>query len=238
MINVMIHPLLDVVRSLTVFSKGGLRLAGIVTPARIPNGENKGVTVPVAQDVTGTRAWETGRYAELLPNEYYRGVWFFEEAQDVQFIGYGDGNRSDLMYFETDVYLKGWINVKKLNYPAFATARMVLELTSALTEGTSELSRDAGRFAVSASAFTGAHVDVQVLQQQTRTRDVFGRYSNLVPEVTPEFEYFALRLRLRFEVGKNCYFELLPEGERFAIMDTAETGVTDDEGNIIAGFQT
>jgi len=184
------------------------------------------------------RAWETGRYDELLPNEYYRGVWFFEQFSDTEFLGYGDAHERDVMYYESDVVLKGWLNVKKLGYPEYASARMLLELTQGFTAGTSPVSRDAGRLSITANSSTGALVDVQVLRQLRHGPDVFSSYPDLVPEVLPEFEYFGLLLRLRLAISKTCYHTLLPDGERFAIMDTSETGVTDTDGNIITGFET
>jgi len=207
MIKVMIHPLLAVVSDLSLFTTGGLRLAGLAVPTRIPNGKNKGVIVPVAEDVTGTRAWENGQYNELLPNEHYNGVFFFEQASDVEYLGRGDGVTRDTLYYEADVVLKGWVNTQKVNATPYLTSRLVLELTRDLTQGTSDFVRDAVRHLVTVGQFTGAFIDVQVLRQLRHGPDVFGSYPELVPEVLPEFEYFGLLLRLRFGVGVDCFTE-------------------------------
>ena len=207
MIHTITTPIKTAISALTLFTSGtDTRIAGIVQPVTRVDKDKKPFTFPISCDVTGTACYEQGRYFDLLPNDLYRAVIYFEQLGDVRFTGYLD-SKDKTMIYETNLRLVGWINAKKLGSTDCAiTSRIVLGIIKALTAVKGESNRKAGRLTVADAAFTGAIVEVDVVRQLRQDPSIFSRYN--MPnggQLLYPWDYFALDIAATLYVGRNCF---------------------------------
>lgn len=182
------------------------RIAGIVQAVEKVDPKTKQKFVfPVSCDVDGTACWEQGRYFELLPNDLYRAVIYFEQLTDVRFEGYKDEKRR-IMIYRTNIRLVGWLNLKKLgSTDCTLTARVVLGIIKALTVNQGEFSRNSGRFVVTDEAYTNAVVEVEPVAQVRQDKSLFSRYTLKETNLLYPWDYFAIELACVLYVGRECF---------------------------------
>lgn len=221
MIHNIIAPIRDTIADMTLFTGNDTRLAGVVVPitkaVQVKGAgsapASRDVTFPASCDVSGRACYEEGRYFDLLPNDRYKTVAYFEQQTDVRYTGFKDGTKDKIMTFETDVRLVCWVNAKKLGYAdCSVTGRIVLGMITALSARRGEMSRTSGRFDVEDEAFTNAVVEADVVRQLRRDASIFSRYTLPVVDLLYPWDFFALDIRCAFHVGREC-FEAVAVGE-------------------------
>lgn len=218
MIHTITEPIKTAISALDFYSGDAARLAGVVIPISKTDADGNTIVFPASCDVDGQACYEQGRYFDLLPNDNYQTVGYFEQRSDVRFTGYLDA-KDQWMLHETDLRFVSWLNVKKLGYTDCSiTSRVVLGVISTLTANKGELSRNNGRFSIADANFTGAAVEVEPVRQAVKDPSIFARYTfarnttkTRTGGVTQFFEilypwdYFAIDLRCTLIVGRDCF---------------------------------
>lgn len=204
MIHAIVAPIKTAIEALDIADKVG----GIVMPlTKEIEGQNN-IIFPVSCDISGQKCYEDGRYFDLLPSESYKTVMYFEQRSGVRYIG-PKGPGSGTMVYEANVRLVGWLNAKKLGFTDCSiTSRVVLTVIKAILAEQAEYSRNAGRFTVTDGNYTNAIVEAEVVQQVPKDPSIFSAYT-VQQELLYPFDYFAIDLKCFFEVGKNCFVEVV-----------------------------
>lgn len=208
MITTIIAPLKTAISGMDLFTTGtDTRLAGVTIPVTKTDREGRIVTFPVSCDADGTACYEQGRYFELLPNDRYRAVIYFEQLTDVRFTGYKpEGGKDRVMIYVTDIRLIGWLNAKKLgSADCSITDRVALEIITTLTATAGETSREAGRFSVTDENFTNAIVEIVPIRQVRQDATIFSRYTLRETVLMYPWDYFAIDFTCYLYVGRNCF---------------------------------
>lgn len=214
MIDTIIAPIKTAIAAMPLFTTGtDTRIAGLVSPISKKDKEGKPFTFPISCDVDGTACYEQGRYFDLLPNDLYRAVIYFEQLSDVSFTGYKD-SKDKIMIYESSLRLVGWINLKKFgSTDCTITSRLVLGIIKALTATKGEISRESGQFAVSDANFTNAVVELVIDQQVRQNPNIFGRYTLKETNLLYPWDYFAIDLTCNLYVGRECFVEVTAGAE-------------------------
>lgn len=213
MIHIIAEPIKTAISAMTLFTDGtDTRIAGVVTPVTKKDKDGNKFTFPASCDVDGKACYEQGRYFDLLPNDLYRAVIYFEQRTDVRFTGYKPP-KDKVMIYETDLRLVGWINAKKLgSTDCSITSRIVLEIIKTLTTTQGELEKTSGRLTVADAAFINAVVDVLPVSQVRQDQSIFSRYTLKETVLLYPWDYFAIDLRCALYVGREC-FDAVTAGE-------------------------
>lgn len=213
MIHAIVGPLKAAVENIALFTTGtDTRTAGVVIPVTRKVGDKR-LTFPVSCDVTGATCVEQGRYLELLPNDQFRAVIYFEQRSDVRFVGYLDA-KDKLMRFDADVRLVGWLNLKKMGLTDCSiTARVVMGIIKALTTTRGETDRNSGRLLITDGNYTNAAVEVVPVRQVRQDKSIFNRYTIPEDQLLYPWDYFALDLRCSLIVGRECFAEVTDDVE-------------------------
>jgi len=212
MIHSIVEPIKTAIATQDLYTGDQARLAGIVIPITKTDADGASITFPASCDVDGLACYEEGRYFDLLPNDLYQTVGYFEQRSDVRFAGYLD-SKDKVMIHQVDLRFVSWLNLKKLGYSDCSiTSRVVLGVIKALTATKGETSRTAGRLSVADAAFSGAIVEVDPQRQVLQDVSIFSRYTYRrtgatapIPELLYPWNYFALDLLCTFFVGRECF---------------------------------
>ncbi len=94
------------------------RYGGLVRPAvKTFIDENSGLiynkTYPVSCDVTEKECWEKGRYQDLIPNDRYKSITYFEQRGSIAIRETQFGGR-DVLEFSAPMLFVAWLNLPKL----------------------------------------------------------------------------------------------------------------------------
>ena len=221
MIHTIVAPIKDAIAAMPLFTTGtDTRIAGPVIAVEKENDGRKFV-FPASCDVDGRACWEQGRYFELLPNDSYRAVIYFEQLSGVRFEGYKDA-KDKIMIYTCNVRLVGWLNLKKFgSTDCSITSRLILGIIKTITATKGESSRTSGRFTVTDADYTNTVVDVEPVQQVRQDATIFSRYSvrrgntsdNFFKELLYPWDYFALDLACTLYVGRECFTEVVAGAE-------------------------
>lgn len=124
MINQLIQPLSDIITSLPYVDRYG----GIVnTVSRLVQvgSTDEGQPIydkeyfPISCGVTSKECWEDGRYQDLIPNENFSSVWYFEQIDGMRYEGEIRKAGGYTFYkFTEKLRLVGWLNLPKLGIEA------------------------------------------------------------------------------------------------------------------------
>lgn len=214
MIHAITTPIKDTIAAMPLFTAGtDTRIAGIVQPVNKKDKDGNRFTFPASCDVDGLACWEQGRYFDLLPNDLYRAVVYFEQLTGVRFVGYKD-SKDKTMIYQGNIRLVGWLNLKKFGATdCTITSRLVLGIIKALTVTKGELSRTSGQLTVSDGDFTNAIVEVEPLQQVRQDPSVFSKYTLKETNLLYPWDYFAIDLTCRLYVGRECFTEVTAGAE-------------------------
>jgi hypothetical protein len=198
------------------------RVAGLVQTAERPimvmeGGKQLQIGVdsfPIASDVEGLRCWERNMYYALLPGHLYKSVIYFEETSATVFAGYKDP-KQNFMVFTGTLRLVCWLNCKQfgVDKPGISDRLMleiILRLQGNRATNKGQTLRKGTRIDVIDETYNGAAIEFEVLGKPITDRSIFGRYSlfEYTESLIYPFEFFALDLGFRFEVGKNCVVKL------------------------------
>lgn len=209
MIHTIVTPIKDAIATMPLFTTGtDTRIAGIVRPStRYKDGRS--FVLPAAFDVEGRACWEQGRYFELLPNDLYRAVVYFEQLSDVRFEGYKD-SKDRIMIYQVNLRLVCWVNFKKMGTTDLTiTDRLSLGVIKALTATKGEISRTSGKLTVTDGNFTNSTVEVEPVSQVRQDRSIFSRYTIKEDNLLYPWDYFAINLACTLYVGRECFTEVV-----------------------------
>jgi len=199
------------------------RISGLVTRAVQPVmvnvdgqlakiGEN---VYPIADDLEGKQCFESGRYFDMLPSSAYKSVVYFEQTAPVQRLENKD-NKGKIWVFQTDVRLVCWLNLKKFGEenPGLADVAM-LAIMKRVLETKGQTLEQSGNIPVNDDRLTNARLEVSILGQPVTDRNIFARYSisEIAENLLYPFEFFAIDLRCRFEIGRDCFESILEADE-------------------------
>lgn len=214
MIHTITTPIKDAISDLPLFTDGtDTRIAGVVQPVTKKDKEGNRFTFPASCDVDGLACWEQGRYFDLLPNDLYRAVIYFEQLTGVRFQGYKD-SKDKIMIYQANLRLVGWLNLKKLgSTDCTITSRLVLGIIKALTTTKGETSRTSGKLSVQDATYTNAVVEVEPVQQVRQDQSVFSRYTLKETNLLYPWDYFAIDLACTLYVGRECFDEVTAGAE-------------------------
>jgi len=168
------------------------RISGVVQTAVKKNAAGNLVRYPIACDVDGKECDDTGRYLDLIPNDRFKSVMYFEDLGGSQF---NEKNGNDLR-FTSNIRLVGWLNLKELGKDdCHITAQVVAHIITRL-ESTQE---------INPIPFT--RLKIAVISQLVRTPQIFGRYTyqeDQTQYLMFPYDYFAIDFRVTYSINKSC----------------------------------
>ena len=163
-------------------------------------------TFPISCNVSATDCLETGKYTQLVPNDAYKSVCWFEETGDAP--TEISGPKAKTATAVQNMRFVCWLNLKRLGYDdCQGTTRFELAVIKALS----------GARSFTVDGITG-RIDVTrtSIIQQDRAR-IFGRYSFAESRNDAVFfwpyGFFAVDLVCRVMVGVGCIDDLVSETE-------------------------
>lgn len=177
------------------------------TELYIPAGAQSLLKVfPVSCDISATDCFETGKYSQLVPNDAYKSVCWFEQNGDAP--TQLSGAKAKVATATQNMRFVCWLNLKKLGYDdCKGTTRFELAVIKALS----------GSRSFTVDGITG-RIDVVSTSviQQDRAR-VFGRYSFAEARNDAVFfwpyGFFAVDLVCKVSVPVGCVDDLVSETE-------------------------
>lgn len=180
------------------------RFGGLVQPVtQDVNGDS--FTFPISCDVSGKECFETGKYADLVPNSSYKSVLYFEQIGDVGRPEITGAKRNTIKWSAT-LRLVGWLNLDKLGETDCAvTDQVVYTIIDKVTEGN-------GVYDISNAAFTNAKMTVRLDRVVKKSPDIFRAYSysEFVGNLVYPFDYFAVDFAVNLYVNKACLTAYVP----------------------------
>lgn len=197
------------------------RVAGLVSRAERPimmEVEGRQVqfgvdAFPISHDVEGKKCWETGKYYALLPSHTYKSVIYFEQTSPLVFAGPKD-IKGKIWVFTGNIRLVCWINAKKfgVDTPGLSDRLMLMVLKRMVRDRPNK-----GHTLANSSIipfiddnFINPHLEVLILGQPVTDSSIFGRYTigAQAENLLFPYEYFAIDMQFRFEVGKECIIDV------------------------------
>lgn len=145
---------------------------------------------PVACNVTARQCEEEGMYTDLVPDDKYRTIIYFEDRGS-KFID----RARDRMNFISQLRLVCWMNLKHFNTTECSlSAPIIAKIVSSLPT----IYENSGNY---------QNILVEVSGVVPKTQDIFSFYT--YKEETNQYllypyDYFALDLNVKFSINKNC----------------------------------
>lgn len=156
---------------------------------------------PAGCDIDVRNCWENGMYLDLVPNDKYRSVVYWEDLTGLQDAGQYirlSGGRS-FMGFQATLRMVCWLNAKKLGYEG--------------CDNTPEFIQDAMKVinGIDLKQITSPirirRISLQVMDILPKDHNaIFSKYSysgNSGLFIYP-FDYFALNVRLQVQMSSDC----------------------------------
>jgi hypothetical protein len=180
------------------------RFGGLVQPVTQDLDGNR-FTFPISCDVSGKECFETGKYADLVPNSSYKSVLYFEQIGDMGQPEYVGPKRNALKWSAT-LRLVGWLNLDKLGETDCAvTDQVVYTIIDKVLENN-------GQYSITNAAFTNATMNVRMDRIVKKSPDIFRNYtySEFVGNLVYPFDYFAVDFDVDLIVPKSCIIAYTP----------------------------
>jgi hypothetical protein len=198
MINYIISELNDQILTKDVSE----RVGGLVMPVQIRQEGGGILTVPISHDVDGAECWETGKYKDLLPNDRYKTVTFWEQRSDAAPIdnGFYDSKKK-FRYLSVDLRLVCWVNLKELGYTDLnVTDRIQATILEAVWNSNGQYLIDE----------TDYKIRFEVMHQRTVNRQpgIFDAYSVDTSALMYPFDFFGIDFNVQYWYGVDCFTEV------------------------------
>ena len=206
----MIDAILDIIKPAITNLYWVDRYAGIaraITRERVvvsPDNEYQATiaeSFPAGRDIDVKQCWENGLYLDLVPNDKYKSVVYWEDLTGLQEAGQYvrlSGGRSFTGYQAT-LRMVCWLNVQKLGYDGY--------------EKTTDLLQDAMK-AINSVDFKGITSPVRIRRLTMQVMDIlpkdhnsiFSRYSYAgdASLFMHPFDFFALNVRTQVQLSSDC----------------------------------
>jgi hypothetical protein len=218
----MIKTIVTQIKNHLVAETGGVswaeRVAGLAIQAERPimdTFEGRQVKLgsefyPITDDLEGKACYENGRYYDLLPSSAYKSVIYFEQTAPLLYQGSKD-IKGKIWVFEGNIRLVCWLNLKKFGEENHGLSdRAMLTIIKRLRANKGQ-GVGTGSIPVNDDNYTDARLDVTIIGSPITDRLIFGRYTiaQIAENLLYPFEFFAIDMKVRFEVGKECVSEIL-----------------------------
>jgi len=189
------------------------RVGGLVFPVsqevRDQSGSLQRFTFPITHDASGKKCIEEGRHFDMVPNDYYKAVSYWEDRGGVRFVGWTQKRR---IQYRADLRFVMWLNLSKFGQSDMTvTDRIVGKLVQIFTP------KAGAGFQVTESGWTGARVFIpdSSITLVRRAENIFSPYSYAEFQhflIWP-FYAFAIDLQAWIEFGLECFTEVQSEDE-------------------------
>lgn len=170
---------------------------------------------PISDDLAGRSTLDKGGYLDLLPSSKYKSVIYFEQISPVRFAGFKDMSRRKIWIYEAQTRLVCWLNLKKFGWTKSGLADLAnLAIQKKILAEPGE-QPNSGRILVLDEFYTGAILDAAIIGNPINDKSIFSKYSvsEVVDNLLYPFEYFAIDINCHFEVGRDCFTEILVNDE-------------------------
>lgn len=195
------------------------RYAGIaitVTRERIVRDQNNEIqatvseSFPIASDIDAKQCWENGLYLDLVPNDKYKSVIYWEDLTGLQESGQKINLSGGRGYtgFQATLRMVCWLNLKKLGYTG--------------SESISGIQQDAMK-AINAIDMSNITTPVRIRRLSMMVSDIlpkdhtaiFSRYSYAGDSSLFMYpcDFFAMNVKLQIQLANDCLPSLTPKSE-------------------------
>ena len=204
----MIHTTIDAIKEKVAELDWAERLTGLVRAVRDPAVGGQRFTYPISFDVDGKECWENQQYKDLLPNDLYKSVIYFEQRGAISNNAFdeADSKRRRRSY-SFNLRLVCWVNLNKIGTDQLLTTdRLLLEIQEKIMEGTGEESQE-GIFNITDSNYTGLYLQLNLAGIPEKDLSIFSRYSigEYDHALVYPFDFFALDFQAVVSLGKDCF---------------------------------
>lgn len=175
------------------------RIAGIAMPLTETMEGGATFTYPFSHDVSGTACDETQRYKDLLPNDVYKSVSYWEQQSDIQPVdnGFYDSKKK-FRYMSVDLRFVCWLNLAELGITDINTTDRIIAtvLETVWNNGDSYLIDE-----------TDYKIRLKVYHEGTPRKEqgIFSPYSVGMDQLMYPFDFFALDFQVEFWYGVDCF---------------------------------
>lgn len=179
------------------------RLGGVVMPVTQEVVNEEGVPTryvfPITCDAEGTACVESGKYFDMLPNDAYKSVLYFEDRTGVAFGAWQ--RKYNEQTFRGVVRLVGWLNLAKMGFDSCSvTDRIVMAIIQSL-HSTKPLP-----ITVTETGWTGAQLDVEKVDLVRRGENLFAQYTwaQTQQAIIYPFDTFGMDITFTLKTGVDC----------------------------------
>lgn len=181
------------------------RYGGLVQTARqiqeVTDGQFTEVAFPVSCNVNASQCWEDGKYQDLVPNDQYSSIAYFEDRNGSQFNGtVKDRPKQSYMQFTHNVRFVCWLNLQKLGITECHAPKAVLQALKALYCKNENIETSSG---LKLSRF-----NMNVTSQLPKDANIiFDRYTyaHCQDALLYPFDYFAFNVQLSYNINPSCF---------------------------------
>jgi hypothetical protein len=214
MINEIVKPIGEAIADLEFVARYG-GIVNVVSRLDQIGETDEGVPIvreqryPVACGVTSLECWENGRYQDLIPNDNFASIVYFEQMDGMRFEKIEEGNARQIFYtFSERLRLVAWMNLAKLGIEdCNGGSAISLALIKQLTRTYKDLSEpfDISRLVITPVAIEPKH------------QNPFSKYTynELDAMWMYPYDYLSIIVEFKITVNKNCLPDFTP-GESVA----------------------
>lgn len=155
---------------------------------------------PIAWNTDQNTCWQTGEYMDLMPNDKYKSVVYWEDLSGLQLkeIRSISGKRS-LQWYEARLRMVCWLNVKKMGYQSGEQISS-LQLDVIKTLNGYEVNDITNPIKIKSMAVSLLDIP------QKDSKNIFGKYTygNRDDLFMYPYDYFAIDFKVIISLGGNC----------------------------------
>lgn len=216
MINEIIKPLGDAIADLEFVARYGGIVNSVSRKVQIGT-TDEGIPImreeiyPVACGVSSAECWEGSRYMDLIPNDNFASIVYFEQMDGMRFEKIEEVNARQVFYtFSERLRLVAWMNLAKLGIEdCNGGSAIQLALIKQLTRTYKNLS----------DPFDIQRLEIKPIVIEPKHQNPFLKYSYDEQEVLGfwmyPYDYLSMIVECKITVNKNCLPDFTP-GESVA----------------------
>ena len=200
----MIRTIIDQIKTAITSKPYVERFGGVVMPVTRFDEVDEGMvlrqTFPISPQVTGLQCWEQGRYHDLVPNDQYKSIFYFEELDGMQ-TNSRRKVKDHMVEHRGRVRLVGWMNLQKLGIEnEYNVAERIAFQLAGDIEGTYQLS----------APLSKAMATIVPIGIQPKSSNIFDRYTydNESGFLLYPFDFFAFDFEVLLSLKLDCIDEI------------------------------
>ena len=196
MIGTVIDSLFPIVQSMGFVERYG----GLVRIAKKAYPTDKGFeykTFPVSCSVSERECWESGKYADLIPNDKYKSIAYFEPAGNVKIENtVVPGTNRKAIYVSIPVDFICWINYKISECSWYGFELLALKAFNTMSNAPLPFK------------VHGFKIDIRMLA--SRDENIFSKYSygDKLGLLLYPYDFFKIGLTISFFIDTKCFEEI------------------------------